>query len=60
MKFCVEWETCFCEDYPELYGVDEVEAQSEFEAREKVLNNHFHIAILNVYENERGVENDYS
>lgn len=48
-KYCIEWETCFCEDYPERSGNFTVEAGSEKEAISKA-QVPFHSVIIGIHE----------
>jgi hypothetical protein len=47
-KYAIEWETCYCEDYPESSGVQYVEAENEEQAEKKF--NVFHAVILGISE----------
>lgn len=47
-KYLIEWETCYCEDYPEQMGEYIVEAENEQEARKKF--NVFHAVITRISE----------
>lgn len=35
-KYLIEWETCYCEDYPEKRGAYIVEAENEEEAEKSL------------------------
>jgi len=48
MKYLVEWETCYCEDYPEQSGSYTVEANNIQEVVDKF--NMFHAVIINISE----------
>ena len=54
-KYCIVWETCFCEDYPEQTGVLTVEAESEKEAISKV-KIPFHSVIIGIHEIKESVK----
>ena len=57
-KYCIEWETCFCEDYPEQSGNFTVEAESEKEAISKA-KVPFHSVITGIHEiNESVITSD--
>lgn len=47
-KWLVEWETCFCEDFPERLGEYIVEAESEEEAAKSF--NIYHAVITRISE----------
>lgn len=47
-KYLIEWETCFCEDYPERLGAYIVEAENEEEAAKTF--NVFHAVITSIRE----------
>lgn len=34
-KFEVEWETCYCDDFPEKWGTTIIEAETPDEAKKK-------------------------
>ena len=53
-KYCIEWETCFCEDYPERSGNFTVEAESEKEAISKA-QVPFHSVIIGLNEIKESV-----
>jgi hypothetical protein len=48
MKFLVEWETDFCDDFPDTWGMDTVKAESEEEARQIVMDDHYHSIVTRV------------
>ena len=39
-KFLIEWETDFCDDFPERMGVCEVEAETKKDAIQNFYTNH--------------------
>ena len=47
-KYLVEWETCYCEDYPERQGSYVVEAENEEEAAKTLTV--YHAVVTNVSE----------
>ena len=47
-KYLIEWETCFCEDFPERQGNYIVEAENEQEAAKTF--NIFHAVITRISE----------
>ena len=47
-KYCIEWETDFCEDYPEEHGESVIEAENEKEASQKFKR--YKTVILNISE----------
>lgn len=47
-KYLIEWETDFCEDFPERQGESIIEAENEEEAAKKF--NVFHAVIFNIRE----------
>lgn len=47
-RYLIEWETCYCEDYPELQGSYIEEAENEQEAVKKF--NVFHAVITKISE----------
>lgn len=47
-KFLIEWETCYCEDYPEKQGSYITEAENEHEAAKTF--NVFHAVITRISE----------
>ena len=47
-KWLIEWETCYCEDFPERQGSYIVEAENEQEAAKTF--NIFHAVIIGISE----------
>ena len=47
-KYLIEWETCYCEDYPEQQGEYIVQAENKQAAIKKF--NIFHAIITNISE----------
>ena len=47
-KFMIEWETDFCDDFPEIVGTEIVEAETEEEARKQIKQ--YHAVIMKVEE----------
>lgn len=47
-KYRIEWETCYCEDFPEKMGEMIVEAENEKEAAKQF--NVFHAVIIKISE----------
>lgn len=47
-KYLVDWETCYCEDYPERMGSYVVEAENEEEAAKTL--NVYHAVVIGVSE----------
>lgn len=60
-EFVVEWETCYCEDYPEVCGSTVIKAETEEEATEKFISDkrNAYKAILSVYPYENESEDEY-
>ena len=47
-KYLIEWETCYCEEYPEKQGEYIVEAENKNEAAKKF--NVYHAVITRIRE----------
>lgn len=48
----IEWETCFCEDFPEKMGTSVIEAETEEEAKEIFYKNRVCTIITDIKESE--------
>ncbi len=51
-RFEIDWETCFCEDFPEKIGTSVIEAETEEEAKEIFYKNTVCTIIMNIKESE--------